>query len=164
MIKDAEVNLMDLSYRTYKEFGVHCEVVPVQGHNYNGLAERKIKAVQDAFEKIEIQKNKLHATGLQTFCKLVENQLNNLPFGYSYGRDSNNSPMLKIITPNMLRMGRINSRAVTGPLKFPNGPADYLKKVMECYKAFYKIFDIAMVPKLIPQPKWFKDSVELKVA
>ena len=129
MVKDAEISLKDLSHRGWKEFGIKFEVAPVQGHNYHGVVERRIKSVQDVFEKIGLKKVRLHATGLQTFCKLVENNLNNLPLGYSHGRDSNNSPILKIITPNMMRMGRINSRSLSGPLRYPAGPKDYLKKV-----------------------------------
>ena len=104
----------------------------------------------------------MHATGLQTVCKLIENNLNNMPTGYSYGRDADNSPILKIVTPNLLRVGRLNSRALTGPIRYPRGPAEYLKKVEETYQAFFRIWNTAYVPKLIPAPKWFKDSPTLK--
>ena len=161
-VRDAEVNLQDLSARAYREFGIRFEVVPVGGHNYNGICERKIKSVQEAFEKIGLKKLRMHATGLQTFCKLVENQLNNTPLGYSYGRDSLNNPILKIITPNVMKIGRLNSRSLTGPLKFPNGPKDYIKKVEDTYEAFYQIWNKVMIPRMIPQPKWFQNSKDLK--
>ena len=132
------------------------------GHNWVGLAERKIKTVQDTFAKIDLKKTRLHATGLQTFCKLVENLCNNLPLGYSHGRDSQNNPLLRLITPNMLRVGRLNSRSLQGPIRYPNGPRDYLKKVDDTFNTFYKIWNVVHVPRLIPQPKWFKDSPELK--
>ena len=163
MVRDAEINLKDLSHRGWREHGIRFEVAPVRGHNYHGLVERRIKAVQDAFVKINLKNIRLHATGLQTFCKLVENNLNNLPLGYSYGRDSNNSPILKIITPNLLRVGRLNSRSLSGPMRFPAGPKEFLKKVDDTYEMFYKVWDVAHIPKLIPQPKWFKDSPTLKI-
>ena len=162
MVKDAEISLKDLSHRGWKEFGIKFEVAPVQGHNYHGVVERRIKSVQNCFEKIGLKKVRLHATGFQTFCKLVENNLNNLPLGYSHGRDSVNSPILKIITPNMMRMGRINSRSLSGPLRYPAGPKDYLKKVDDTYEMFFKVWDTAHIPTLIPQPKWFKDTPTLK--
>ena len=161
-VRDAEVNLQDLSARAYREFGIRFEVAPVGGHNYNGICERKIKTVQEILEKIGLKKIRMHATGLQTFLKLVENQLNNTPLGYSYGRDSLNNPILKIITPNLMKIGRLNSRSLTGPLKFPGGPKDYIKTVEDTYEAFYKIWNTVMLPRMIPQPKWFKDSVDLK--
>ena len=63
--------------------------------------------------------------------KLVENDLNDLPMGYSYARDSDNSPLLKLIFPNMLRIGRNNRRALEGPFKLPSDPTDLIKKVEE---------------------------------
>ena len=58
--------------------------------------------------------------------KLVENDLINLPMGFSYGRDADNTPLLKLATPNMMRIGRLNSRAVDGPIRFPAGPKDVM--------------------------------------
>ena len=163
MVRDAEVNLRDVSHRCYKEMGIEVEVVPVQGHNFNGLAERKIKSVQEIFTKIKLKNVRLHATGLQTLCKLVELSLNNLPLGYGYGRDMDNNPILKVITPNLLRLGRLNSRALTGPIKYPRGPSDFLKKVNDTYEQFFHLWNVSYLPKLLPTPKWFKDSPELEV-
>ena len=139
-----------------------CETAPVSGHNYTGLIERKIRTVQDMFERIGLKNKKLHATGLQTVAKLVENNLNNLPIGFSYGRDADNTPLLKIITPNLMKIGRLNSRVVDGPVRFPTGPKDLMVKVEEVFDAFFRIWNVSCVPKLIPQPKWFKESPELK--
>merc|ERR1711940_107911 len=112
---------------------------------------------------MDMQSQMLHATGLQTFAKLVENQMNNLPLGFSYENSDNNTPLLKIITPNMLRLGRLNSRALQGPLRLPSGPRDMMQKVTMLYDAFYKLWNTVMVPRLIPQPKWFRSDEDLKV-
>ena len=111
---------------------------------------------------MDLHKKQVHATGLQTIAKLVETQLNNLPLGFSYGRDADNTPLLKLVTPNLMKIGRINSRAVDGPMRFPTGPKDLMVKVEELFNAFYRLWNVSMVPKLIPQPKWFKDHPELK--
>ena len=161
-VKDAQVDLRDLSLRCYKEHGIRCETAPVSGHNYTGLIERKIRTVQEAFDKIGMKSKKLHATGLQTIAKLVENSMNNLPMGFSYGKDADNTPLLKLITPNLMKIGRLNSRVMDGPVRFPTGPKDLMVKVEEVFDAFFRIWNISCVPKLIPQPKWFKDSPELK--
>ena len=112
---------------------------------------------------MDLQSQKLHATGLQTFAKLVENQMNNLPLGFSFENSDNNTPLLKIITPNMLRLGRLNSRALQGPLRLPSGPRDMMNKVTMLYDTFYKLWNTVMVPRLIPQPKWYKSDEDLKV-
>ena len=138
------------------------EVIDKGGHNYTGLVERKIKTVQDAFKKVDLKNMRLHATGLQTLAKLIENDINNVPIGFSYGRDADNTPLLNLINPNLLKIGRLHSRALDGPVRFPTGPKDLMVKVEQTYDAFFKIWNAIMVPKLIPQPKWFKDSRELK--
>ena len=161
-VNEAELDLRDIDQRTFREKGVRCAVAPVSGHNFTGLVERKIRTVQDCFERMGLKKKQVHATGLQTLAKLVESQLNNLPLGFSYGRDADNTPLLKLVTPNLMKIGRINSRSVDGPLRFPTGPKDLMIKVEEVFNAFYKLWNVSMVPKLIPQPKWFKDHSELK--
>merc|ERR1719347_250302 len=105
---------------------------------------------------------RLHSLGLQTLAKIVENDLNNVPIGYSYGRSDDNTPILKLLTPNLMKVGRLHNRSLNGPIKMPEGPKDLMVKVEEIYKSFYKLFNTAIVPKLIAQPKWFSSSSELK--
>ena len=81
-----------------------------------------------------MKSKKLHATGLQTVAKLVENNLYNLPMGFFYGMDAD-----KIITPNLMKIGRLNSSAVDGPIRFPTGPKDLMMKVEEVFDAFFQI-------------------------
>ena len=51
---------------------------------------------------------------------------------------------------------------IVGLVRFPTGPKDIMQKVEETHDAFFKIWNVAMVPRLILQPKWFKKSPELK--
>ena len=99
---------------------------------------------------------------MQLDCKHWLNDINNIPLGFSYGRDVDNTPLLKLITPNLLKIGRLNSRALQGPVRFPTGPKDLMVKVEQTYDAFFKVWNATMVPKLLPQPKWFKECPELK--
>ena len=114
-------------------------------------------------DKCDVDGMRLHATGLQTFCKLVENEMNNLPCGYSYARGANNSPLLKLIFPNMLRVGRNNTRALDGPVRMPRGPGELMKKVEKAYAVFYKLWNITMVPMLMKMHKWFDGKAMLRV-
>ena len=100
--------------------------------------------------------------GWQTFCKLAENAYNNVPFGYSHGRDQDNTELLRILTPNMLRVGKINSRALQGPIKLPANRQELLEHVDKLYSGWFKIFKDTVVPRLVSQPKWFKLDKDLK--
>ena len=160
---DAEVDVRNLDLLLHKEKGIRFKTCPVSGHNYHGLVERKIRTVQECLDKSDVERLRLHATGLQTFCKLVENDMNNLPMGFSYGRDSDNSPLLKLIFPNMLRLGRNNHRALEGPIRLPKNPDDLMKKVEKAYSLFYELWNVTMIPKLMRMHKWFDGKAELKV-
>ena len=163
MLKDAEVSLRDLNYILYKEKGIKFRTCPVSGHNFHGSVERKIRTVQECLEKLDIGNQKLHATGLQTVLKLIENDCNNLPLGYSYARDSDNSPLLKLIFPNMLRIGRINSRALAGQIRMSASPGELTMKIEKTYSAFYKLWNTTMIPKLMKMNKWFDTKSQLKI-
>ena len=81
--------------------------------------------------------------------------------GHNYtglNNDANNASILKIVTPNIMKIGHLHPRS----LDETNDPKEYLKKVEDTCQSFKDIFNTAMLPKLIPQPKWFKDSIELK--
>ena len=74
-LDEAEIDLKDLQLLVHKERGIKFRTCPVSGHNFHGAVERKIRAVQECLEKSEISNMRLHATGLQTVLKLIENNL-----------------------------------------------------------------------------------------
>ena len=160
--RTAELDFLDLQHRLHTQFGISFSTCPKGGHDQHGLVEAIIKSVQDTFNECGLLKKRIHALGWQTFCKLAENAFNNLPIGYSYARDQDNTELLKILTPNMLRVGRINSRALQGPIRLPVDKKEMLEVVETTYEGWFKIFKETVVPKLIRQPKWFKIERDIK--
>ena len=158
----AEVEFRDLELRLHREKGITFSVCGVGGHDKHGHVERVIQSVQQSLEDSGLKRDILHATGLQTLCKLVETQYNNLPLRFHHSRSADNTPMLRILTPNMLRVGRVNKRRLDGPIKLPKSRMDLLSKVEETYLAWFKIWLETLVPKLMYTPKWFKTDQELK--
>ena len=67
----------------------------------------------------------------------MENAYNSLPIGYSYDRDLDNTPILKTISPNMLRMGHSNRRQLVGPIRLARETRELLSKVEETYKSWF---------------------------
>ena len=161
--KEAQVELKNMEFVMQREHGIKFSTCPVSGHNFHGLVERKIRTVQDCLEESGFAKLKFHATGLQTTLKLIENDINNLPLGYSYGRDGDNSPILRLIFPNMLKVGRMNRRSLDGPIRLPKNPGELMKRIEKGYDMFFKLWNTAMIPKLMKQKKWFGGKVELTV-
>ena len=162
-IRDMEVNMVNLKLQMFNERGIRFELCSVGGHNEHGLVERSIRSLQDSMEECGLSKKRLTATGLQTLCKLMENDCNNLPFGFKYDRDQDNTEVLKILTPNMMRHGRINCRSLAGPLRLPHGASEMAAKVSSTYEAWYKVWSDSYIPKLLFRPKWHKTDVDLKV-
>ena len=160
--KAAELDILDLQHKLRTQFGISFETCPVSGHFQHGLAERIIRSIQETFDDQKLKKKRLHSMGWQTFCKLAENAYNNLPIGYSHSRYQDNTELLKILTPNMLRVGRINSRALQGPVRLPTNKKELLQHVEKLYGGWFKVFKETVVPRLIQQPKWFKIDQDLK--
>ena len=164
-LKEADIELLDAKLQIYTEHGVRFDTCPVAGHNVHGLVERKIKTAQELLEKSCIANIRMHTTGIQTSIKLAENMMNNTPYGFSYSRSESNNRLMKLVTPNMMKMGRIHSRTLNAPIKLPEGPASMMDKVDKTYKTFYQLYNDTMVAKLImeTQPKWFRSDRDLKV-
>ena len=159
----AEVELRDLKLRLHREKGISFSVCGVGGHDRHGHVERVIRSLQESLADCGLGQKILHATGLQTLCKMVESQYNNLPIGFHYSRAADNTPLLKILTPNMLRTGRVNQRSMDGPVKLPDSRKEILKQVEETYIAWFNIWLNTLVPKLMFIPKWFKTDKDLEV-
>jgi len=159
--REAELEYTDLKLQAHRQLGIKFETCPVSGHHQHGRVERVIRSIQETFDAYGLKSKRLHSVGWQTFCKLAENSYNNLPFGYSYGREQDNTEVLRILTPNMIRVGRINSRSLKGPIRLPVNRQELLGHVEKLYSGWFKIFKETVVPRLISQPKWFNVEKDL---
>ena len=162
-LKEACVEMRDLGDKLTVEYGIQFISCPVAGHNFHGQVERCVRSVRDVLADSHAFDRSLHATGLQTVMKLIENQLNNVPLGYAFGRDGDNSSVLRIITPSMLRHGRNNVRALDGPIHLTGGIDKMLEKVEKTYAAWFQIWRDTWIPKLMRAPKWYKSSSDLEI-
>ena len=163
IMKEVEVELSDIQYNLYHEYGTIFEVCPVGGHERQGLVERRIQTVQKSFKDLGLDTVRIHSMGLQTMCKVVENALNNLPYGYTQSRSDANQSLYKLISPNMLRHGRNNNRAVSGPVKISADDNRIMKDVQKRTEAWFKIFKDTCIPHLVIRKKWFKNEKDLAV-
>ena len=157
----AEFDLRDLQLKLHRHHGIIFETCSVGGHDSHGLVERVIQSLQNGLNDCGLKESRLHATGLQSLCKLVENAYNSIPIGYSYDRDQDNTSKLKIITPNMLKMGRTNQRTLDGPIRLARGSRELLDRVESLYDSWFRVWQDTVVPKLLFQPKWYDSDRDL---
>ena len=163
VMREIQVNLRDLAHRLYSEHGILFDTCAVGGHDQHGKVERTIRSMQDSLSELGLDKMRLHAMGIQTLCKQVENAYNNLPLGYRFDRSQDNTEVLKLLVPNMLRMGKINSRSLEGPVKLSADNKKMLGDIQKKYEAWYKIWCQVYVPKLMATKSGFKNSRDLAV-
>ena len=161
--KEININLRNLSHQLYTEHGIVFETCPVGGHDQHGKVERTIRTVQDSMDDMGWKKMRIHAMGVQTLCKQIENAYNNLPLGYRYDRGHDNTMVLKMVVPNMLRLGRINSRAIDGPVRLTSENRKMLGQIQDKFAAWYKIWCQVYVPKLMAQKKNYRNDRDLEV-
>ena len=162
MLRESRIEVRNVQDQLTVEFGINFRTCPVGGHNFNGQVERCIRSIRESLVVSGADKKILHATGLQTVMKLIENRLNNIPLGYAFGRDSDNSAALRILTPAMLRHGRNSERCLNGPIKLTGTVGKMMEKVEDTYRAWFKVWRDAWIPKLMRAPKWHDNSVDLE--
>ena len=163
IMQEMEVDIRDIQYRLYTEHGAKFEVCPVGGHERQGLVERRIATVQSSLKEMGLDKMRIHSMGLQTFCKVIENTLNNLPYGYTQARSDTNQSLYKLISPNLLRHGKNNNRSLAGPVRLSTDNNKMLHDVQKRTEAWFKIFRDSCVPRLVLQQKWYRTVRDLAV-
>ena len=73
--------------------------------------------------------------------------------GYSYDRNQENSPMLKLTFPNLLRTERNNTRALDGPITTPKNPEELLDEVVDVFESIFKEWNMSLIPKTMKASK-----------
>ena len=68
-----------------------------------------------------------------------------------------------MISPNHLRMGRLNMRVLDGPMRLPKNREEQLDIITKMYDPWFRIWRDTYVPKLMHQPIWFKTNRDLVV-
>ena len=160
-LSEAEIDVRSLDGFITKEKGIAFKTCSAQGHSAHGRIERKIKMLQEAFERSEFKKFKLHGLGWQTVAKCVEHQVNSIPLGYLNHREDNAS-LLRILTPNFLKLNAAANRSPSGLFTLPKSGKDLFSKVEDAYRVFYKIFNDVYVPLIAKRQKWHEEHENLK--
>ena len=154
------INNVDARGVLKQEFGIDFKTCPVGGHNFHGKAERKIKAVQETIAKTMLNA-RLSTLQWETLCAQVANTVNNLPV--AIGNETEDLECVDLITPNRLRLGRNNERSPVSSIDITDKYDSILKMNTNIFNAWWEAWLIAAVPKLVPQPKWFRNDKDISV-
>ena len=125
-LNKGEVDLKDMAGNLKVNNGISFETCVPQGHSAHGKVERKIKLLQEALERSHIRKSKCTATGWMCIAKLIERTVNSIPIGYLYHQAGGNNALLRILTPNNLRLITTGDRAPAGVFTIPDEAQDIM--------------------------------------
>ena len=155
-----EFSFRDAQYRLNKESNVEFSCCPVGGHNVNGRVERKIRSIKESIEK-SAHNEKLSIIQWETLGACIANTINDLPI--AKGNIVSNLEHLDLITPNRLKLGRNNSRSPDGPLQVTGDLDQIILNNTLISDAWFELWLISSVPKLMIQPKWFDSDRDVQV-
>ena len=150
----------DAQHQLNKEYNVEFDCCPVGGHNVNGRVERKIRSIRESIEKSS-QNERLSILQWETFGASIANSINDLPI--AKGNVVSDLEHMDLITPNRLKLGRNNARSPDSPLLIIGKPDKIIETNTRIFNAWFELWLISCVPKLMVQPKWFDSDRDLKV-
>ena len=160
-LQEGEMELLLRNETISKERGILFETCSAQAHNAHGRIERRILMVQEAFERSEFKKFRLHGLGWQTVAKKVEHEVNSIPLGFLTHREDN-APILRILTPNFLKLNAAANRSPSTLFNIPTCSNDLMSRVQDAYKLWYLVWSDAYIPLLAKRSKWHDEDENLK--
>ena len=154
-----ELDFRDLQFRLHKNVNVELEVCPVGGHNMHGRVERRIRHIKESLSKA-ISHQRLSLMRWETIAASIANSINNLPL--ALGNIKGDFESMDLITPNRLLLGRNNNRSPVGSLSVTDNLDKILESNQRIFAAWFENWLLSHVPKLMEQPKWFRNDRDLK--
>ena len=158
--QNMSLSMCDVGGKLNREYGIQFEVCPVGGHNFHGRVERKIRTVRESLSK-SVHNASLSVIEWETLCAEIGNSVNNLPV--VIGNETQDLENLDLITPNRLRLGRNNSRSPIGVVEVSDKIDRILQLHSDIFDSWWEAWLTSAVPKLVAQPKWFKNDEDIKV-
>ena len=160
VLTEAQLEVVSNDGVISRQRGIMFETCSAQGHNAHGRIEARIKMIQEVFNRSEMRNFKLHSLGWQTFAKAVEHEINSIPLGYLQHQDGM-APMLRVITPNFLKLNAAANRSPKDLFTLPSSGQDLMSRVEEAYKLFFRIWNNDYVPLISKRQKWHEGDEDL---
>ena len=161
-LREGTIELSDLEGTLSIENGIIFEECLPQGHWEHGRVERRIRMLQETLEKSNLKGTRCHASGLQTIAKAIERQVNDVPLGL-LEQPTRKGNVLRILTPNMLKMNTRNNRAPKGLLTIPGKASDLMKNIEKIFNLWYQVWNDVYLPMAAEYKKWHHQEDNMEV-
>ena len=161
-LQNVRFQIRDVNLHVWHALGMEVKVSNPKSHEERGRVEAKVKTLRLMLEKLSISKAKAMTTiSWETLFARIANEVDNIPI--CKGNSSNVKDLgFDIITPNRLKLGRNNSRALDESyLLIPETEVELLDACRNYQKVWYQIL-VDRLHHLIPKSKKWQntDSVE----
>ena len=93
--------------------------------------------------------------------KLIERSVNSISLGYLCHEAGGNNPLLRMLTPNNLRLISTSDRSPMGMFSIPEHPGDFVQSIQEKYDVWYDVWNNSYLPMMMKFPKWYDASENL---
>ena len=153
-LKYGRVDFVDLSGTLSRQKGISFDTVVPQGHSAHGRVEKRIHMLQESLEQSEIRGSRCTSLGWHTIGKLIERSVNSIPLGYLHHETGGMSPLLRILTPNCLKLITNSDRAPVGLFTVPDSAAGIMDNIQEKYEAWYHVWNEQYLPLVMSRRKW----------
>ena len=84
----------------------------------------------------------------------MERTVNSIPIGYLHHSAGGINPLLRILTPNSLRLISTSDRAPAGLFNLPDDPAGIMDSIQEKYQLWYQVWNTDYIPLVMDRQKW----------
>ena len=148
------VDLVDLSGTLSRQRGISFETVVPQGHSGHGRIEKRIHMLQQSLEQSEIRNSRCTSMGWHTLAKALERTVNSVPIGFLHHQSGGLNPLLRILTPNSLRLISTSERAPASLFNIPDNPAGIMDDIQQKYETWYHVWNEQYLPLIMNRQKW----------
>ena len=132
-LNEGQVEIMSNGGVVSKLRGIKFETCASQGHNAHGRVEARIRMLQEALQRSGLVEIKLYSLGWQSLGKVIEHEVNSIPLGFLQHQEDS-APLLRILTPNLLRLNAGSNRAPKDLFVLPNTGEDLVSKLEDAYR------------------------------
>ena len=160
-LTEGQQELLDKNGAISRERGITFLTCAAQGHNAHGRVERRIRMIQECLERSQMKGLKLHSLGWQTVAKCLEHEVNSIPLGFLQ-HQTDAGPLLRVLTPNSLKLNTSSNRSPAGLFTIPETPTKLMDDIEECYKLFYKVWNTDYIPLIAGRQKWHLEAENLR--
>ena len=128
-LSEGEVDMVDLAGTLSRQRNIKFVPVVPQGHSAHGKVEKRIHMLQQSLERSEIRNSRCTTSGWMTIAKLIEHSVNSIPIGFYHHQKDGSPPLLRLLTPNSLKLVTMSNRAPAGPFTIPNLPSHLMRSI-----------------------------------